>query len=108
MGCNAAKNVAVIPLDGNAHSSNGEVKTDRYDAAPNYIDLDPGEIENAMVNNVLKAGNGMSFDITFDESEDKQPPKRIIELQEAENKEPPSLEKLQEKLEEAELRRQQL
>lgn len=50
----------------------------------------------------------MSFDITFDESEDKQPPKRIIELQEAENKEPPSLEKLQEKLEEAELRRQQV
>lgn len=54
----------------------------------------------------------MSFEITFEESESKQdtisqkqPPKR---LQEVEPKDPVTLEKLQEKLEEAEIRRQQV
>lgn len=57
----------------------------------------------------------MSFEILFDEPDDKDdsliekhPPKRILELKEAENKEPVTLEKLQEKLDEAEIRRQQV
>ncbi|XP_066248599.1 uncharacterized protein [Euwallacea similis] len=90
MGCNAAKNMAVVPIDG-AHR-----------------DLEPGKIGSAIVNNVQKAEHGMSFEITFDDP-GGEPPKRLLELhQESDSKGVVTLEKLQEKLEEADIRRQQI
>ncbi|KAL1506415.1 hypothetical protein ABEB36_005784 [Hypothenemus hampei] len=105
MGCNAAKNVTVSPIDDQTRN-----RKSRQSFTRNGIDLEPGQIDNATVNNVQKAEHGMSFDIIFDDNnednERKEPPKRILESKESKSN--LTLEKLQEKLDEAEDRRQQI
>ncbi|KAJ8974122.1 hypothetical protein NQ317_000652 [Molorchus minor] len=120
MGCSAAKNLAVEPLDGNkaANISNGNGVRKVSIPAKNIPplegeDLQAELLESATVNNVQKAPNGLSFEIAFDGdgSEEsiikKHPPKRFQRLEDPPTS-PITLNKLQEKLEEAEIRRQQI
>ncbi|KAJ8948236.1 hypothetical protein NQ318_013223 [Aromia moschata] len=114
MGCSAAKNLAVEPLDGGkatADLSNGNGV--RKVSIPEK-GMPPLEGEGfAGGNPGIGHTNGMSFEIAFDEdgAEEsiikKHPPKRFQRLEDP----PPTpitLDKLQEKLEEAEIRRQQV
>ncbi|KAJ8921614.1 hypothetical protein NQ315_010523 [Exocentrus adspersus] len=120
MGCSAAKNLTVEPLDGNKSSgySNGngvrKVSLPTTGVPPlEGEDLQAELLESATVNNIQKASNGLSFEIAFEEegSEEsiikKHPPKRFQRLEEQQTS-PITLDKLQEKLEEAEIRRQQI
>ncbi|XP_050308328.1 uncharacterized protein LOC126744804 [Anthonomus grandis grandis] len=118
MGCTAGKNLTITPIESSQNGPEKAVKTDIPDQSKPELDIQPGEIENgqAVVNNVQKAEHGLSFDITFEPPDEKtepitqiNPPKRILELQASEPKESElTLEKLQEKLDEAEVRRQQI
>ncbi|CAG9769148.1 unnamed protein product [Ceutorhynchus assimilis] len=121
MGCNAAKNVAVVPIDGKEIGGPNDVREKISQSKKiesknkSEPDFQIEELENANVNNFQKAEHGMSFEISFDQTDDragdaaqKPIPKRIIELQESENKAQVTLEDIKEKLEEAEIRRQQI
>ncbi|CAH0552845.1 unnamed protein product [Brassicogethes aeneus] len=124
MGCSAAKNLTVEPLNGNkVHDiSTGIVESLRKTSIPKSIsDIPPLEgedpqtemLETGTVNNFQKGVNGMSFEIAFDKEEKdesiikKHPPKRFQKL-EGQISPNSTLNKLQEKLEEAEIRRQQI
>ncbi|XP_017779113.1 PREDICTED: uncharacterized protein LOC108564549 [Nicrophorus vespilloides] len=126
MGCSAAKNLAVEPLNGGASMGNGESQlgevrkvsvTRRASEVPALEGVEPQTemLENGTVNNMHEKSNGLSFDIAFGEEADesiikKHPPKRFQRLEEQQQEETPnlSLAKLQEKLDEAEIRRQQI
>lgn len=128
MGCNASKNVTVEHLDG---AENGDVpqktttetngSADRRQSIPmSPKDIPPIEseeppedmLETPVVNNMQKKDSGLAFELAFEEDNEesiikKHPPKRF-QLIESQQTSPVTLEKLQEKLEEAELRRQQI
>ncbi|XP_019878684.1 uncharacterized protein LOC109606583 [Aethina tumida] len=125
MGCSAAKNITVEPLNGNkvtdiSSLSNGSVR--KVSIPKSVPDVPPLEgedpqtevLESAMVNNLQKGSNGLSFEIAFEEDKDgesiikKHPPKRFQKLEEQQTSPTVTLVKLQEKLEEAEIRRQQI
>ncbi|KAG5895585.1 hypothetical protein JTB14_002347 [Gonioctena quinquepunctata] len=122
MGCNAAKNLPVEQLDGHADHANGNaVRAASVPLEPSpemppleAEDLQAELLENATVNNVQKTPHGLSFEIAFeeDDAEDsivkKHPPKRVLERLEEPPSSPVTLSKLQEKLDEAEIRRQQI
>ncbi|CAH1173732.1 unnamed protein product [Phaedon cochleariae] len=125
MGCSAAKNFAEMEnLDGNRDLENGNANrtvpiSPGHPPQNNIHQLEPDDIpaellENATVNNVLKGANGLSFEIAFEEGESeesivkKHPPRRILERLEEPPSSPVTLDKLQEKLDEAEIRRQQI
>ncbi|KAJ8931436.1 hypothetical protein NQ314_015653 [Rhamnusium bicolor] len=119
MGCSAAKNLAVEPLDGNKSSDLSNGNGVRKVSIPSGIpplegeDLQTEMLESATVNNIQKGPSGLSFEIAFDEEKveesiiKKHPPKRFQRLEEPPTS-PITLDKLQEKLEEAEIRRQQI
>ncbi|EEZ99041.1 uncharacterized protein LOC103315035 [Tribolium castaneum] len=124
MGCSAAKNLTVEPLDGNkvTELSNGNAETRKISIPRSVSDVPPLEgedpqteilAETATVNNIQKGANGLSFEIAFqDEGEEsiirKHPPKRFQRLEEQQTSPTTTLVKLQEKLDEAEIRRQQI
>ncbi|XP_028135697.1 uncharacterized protein LOC114330540 [Diabrotica virgifera virgifera] len=121
MGCSAAKNLTVEPLDGSLANGHTEARTlpvspKRQPNIPplEAEDLQEELLENAAVNNVQQGANGMSFEIAFEDDDTdesivkKHPPKRILERLEDPHSSPVTLEKLQEKLDEAEIRRQQI
>ncbi|XP_018574480.1 uncharacterized protein LOC108913415 [Anoplophora glabripennis] len=120
MGCSAAKNVTVESLDGNNSGELSNGNGVRKVSVPNLSvpplegeDLQAELLESATVNNIQKGQNGLSFDIAFEEEGNeesiikKHPPKRFQRLEEQPTS-PITLDKLQEKLEEAEIRRQQI
>ncbi|KAF5286149.1 hypothetical protein FQR65_LT12907 [Abscondita terminalis] len=124
MGCSAAKNIVIEPLDNtkvtHLNGSNG-VDTERNFSTPKKVsDIPPLEgvdpqtefLDSGSVNNVHQTLNGMSFDIPFEEEGEsiikKHPPKRFQKLEDDQLSSPLSLNQLQEKLDEAELRRQQI
>ncbi|XP_044757533.1 uncharacterized protein LOC123315762 [Coccinella septempunctata] len=127
MGCSASKNVTVEHLDA---AENGEVSQkdtvdnesgERRQSLPlSPKDIPPIEseeppadmLETPIVNNIQKKDSGLAFDLAFeDDTEEsiikKHPPKRF-QMVESQQGSPVTLEKLQEKLEEAEMRRQQI
>ncbi|XP_056636849.1 uncharacterized protein LOC130445305 [Diorhabda sublineata] len=121
MGCSAAKNLTVEPLDASLTNGHAETRTSPLAPQPQHNlppleaeDLQEELIENNTVNNVLHGVNGVSFEIAFEEEDNddsivkKHPPKRILERLEEPSTSPVTLEKLQEKLDEAETRRQQI
>ncbi|CAG9857249.1 unnamed protein product [Phyllotreta striolata] len=120
MGCTASKTSVVEPLDGS--HSNGHLQLKTVPVSPKQQDvLPPLEaedlqeellLENSSVNNMHKGTNGMSFDIAFEENEEEEnpkklPPRRILERLDGPPP-TPSLQQLQDKLEEADIRRQQI
>ncbi|CAH1986196.1 unnamed protein product [Acanthoscelides obtectus] len=117
MGCNSSKNLTVEPFNGHVSESHSQIRR----AATGLSNIPPLEaedlpeelLENATVNNVQQSTNGMAFEIAFQEEDDsvikKHPPKHIQERLESERSSSTvTLEKLQEKLEEAEIRRNQV
>ncbi|KAJ3666648.1 hypothetical protein Zmor_002123 [Zophobas morio] len=123
MGCSAAKNLTVEPLDGNkvTELSNGHPDTRKVSIPRSVSDVPPLEgedpqtevLETATVNNLQKGANGLSFEIAFQEEGEesiikKHPPKRFQRLEEQQTSPTTTLVKLQEKLDEAEIRRQQI
>ncbi|KAF7287997.1 uncharacterized protein LOC143191910 [Rhynchophorus ferrugineus] len=115
MGCSAAKNVTVEQMENGTDNNTNRGRETRSANASNKIDSSQLEdLENANVNNIQKGANGLAFEITFDENDNnddnntsKQLPKRILQLQETQSS-PVNLQKIQEKLDEAETRRQQI
>ncbi|KAF5277439.1 hypothetical protein FQA39_LY06252 [Lamprigera yunnana] len=125
MGCSAAKNLVVEPLDNtkvtNLNESNGIEMQNALSTPKKVSNLPPLEggdlptefLDAGKLNNVHHTLNGLSFDIPFDEDEGesiikKHPPKRFQKLEGDENSSHLSLDQLQEKLDEADLRRQQI
>ncbi|RZC35126.1 uncharacterized protein BDFB_008844 [Asbolus verrucosus] len=122
MGCSAAKNLTVEPLDNNKVTELSNGHADRKVSIPRSIsDVPPLEgedpqteiLETTAVNNLQKGANGLSFEIAFQEEGEesiikKHPPKRFQRLDEQQTSPTVTLVKLQEKLDEAEIRRQQI
>lgn len=118
MGCSATKNLTVTELDGaTANGLEEPRKTSiprRVSDVPPLVGDEPQTemLENANVNNVQKTANGLSFDIAFEDDNEsiirKHPPKRFQKLEEQQTSPNLSLTRLQEKLDEAEIRRQQI
>ncbi|VEN57683.1 unnamed protein product [Callosobruchus maculatus] len=118
MGCNSTKNLAVEPFNGHIPDNHTQARRPFTGHTSNIPPLEAEDLqeellENATVNNVQRATNGLAFEIAFQEDDDsatkKHPPRRIQELLEVEKStEPVTLDKLQEKLEEAEIRRNQI
>nr|CAH7724269.1 unnamed protein product [Callosobruchus chinensis] len=118
MGCNSTKNLAVEPFNGHVSDNNTQARRPFTGHTSNIPPLEAEDLqeellENATVNNVHRAANGLAFEIAFQEDDDsttkKHPPRRIQELLEVEKSSSPvTLDKLQEKLEEAEVRRNQV
>ncbi|XP_023012888.1 uncharacterized protein [Leptinotarsa decemlineata] len=119
MGCNAAKNFPVEPLNGHADVSNGNAvriispSEPSAEMPPLVADDLQEEVLDVSVNNIQKAPQGVSFEIAFEENQEesivkKHPPKRILERLEEPPTSPITLNKLQVKLDEAEIRRQQI
>ncbi|KAL3277930.1 hypothetical protein HHI36_013271 [Cryptolaemus montrouzieri] len=123
MGCSASKNITVEPQDieknGDGPISNGYHRDDekiRQEPlqASSLIESEeppPEVLENPVVNNLQKKVSGLSFELAFEDDKEesiikKHPPKRFQTLEDRPST-PVTLEKLQEKLEEAEIRRQQ-
>ncbi|KAB0796870.1 hypothetical protein PPYR_10931 [Photinus pyralis] len=122
MGCTAAKNMVVEPL-GNTkviHLSNGMDASRKLSTPkkvsdlPALVGVDPQTeyLESGPLNNVHQTQNGLSFDISFENEDEsiirKHPPKRFQKLEDDQISSPLSIDRLQEKLDEAEVRRQQI
>ncbi|KAK5650258.1 hypothetical protein RI129_001287 [Pyrocoelia pectoralis] len=122
MGCSAAKNMVVEPLGSTkvVHLSNG-VDVPRILSTPKKVsDLPPLEgvdpqteyLDSGPLNNIHKTQNGLSFDISFENEDEsiirKHPPRRFQKLEDDQLSSSLSLDRLQEKLDEAEVRRQQI
>ncbi|XP_030759853.1 uncharacterized protein LOC115885178 [Sitophilus oryzae] len=118
MGCSAAKNVTALEQadNGRKHANPnqvGDAASGLSSSINELIESHIEDLENANVDNIQKGATGLAFDITFeendniDESVQKQPPKRLLEMQDTQSS-PVTLQKLQEKLDEAEIRRQQI
>ncbi|KAF2884890.1 hypothetical protein ILUMI_21261 [Ignelater luminosus] len=124
MGCSAAKNLTVEPLDGTkvTQLSNGVEIPRKLSTPRKASDVPPLEgvdpqtefLESAShVNNVHQTTHGLSFDIPFQEEDGesiirKHPPKRFQKLEDQQTSPTLSLVRLQEKLDDAEIRRQQI
>ncbi|XP_018320922.1 uncharacterized protein LOC108734036 [Agrilus planipennis] len=125
MGCSAAKNVTIEPLNGHAVTTDSNLSRKNSKANPviTKTSSDPPleseepqteVLENITMNNVQETTNGLSFDIAFQEDDKddsiikKHPPKRLQKFEEPPVANPVSLEQLKEKLDEAEERRQQI
>ncbi|GJQ74363.1 hypothetical protein Trydic_g21239 [Trypoxylus dichotomus] len=124
MGCSAAKNLTVEHLDGSKVTELNPNNSEPRKVSVTHSNPDMPVIESVEpstevlenddnLNNVHQTVNGLSFEIPADgeNSESiikKHPPKRFQKLEDQQTNPTLSLVKLQEKLDEAEIRRQQI
>ncbi|XP_060524312.1 uncharacterized protein LOC132700792 [Cylas formicarius] len=106
MGCSATRGV-VEPDDGRLYQ-NGTRDLSEAARVPRDVELLEDD-----VHDVHEAAHGLAYDISFDEDDDdvgersRRPPRRLLRREEATGS-PVTLEKLREKLEGAEMRRQKI
>ncbi|KAI4458657.1 hypothetical protein MML48_7g00015223 [Holotrichia oblita] len=126
MGCSAAKNLTVEHLDG---SKVTELTSQNGDSEPRKVSIPRGVSDIPVIestephtevlgdetlSNMHETVNGLSFEIPADDDQGgdsiikKHPPKRFQKLEDQQTHPTLSLVKLQEKLDEAEIRRQQI